>query len=495
MCAPSRPSPDAYDTNPQIAPHFAATPALTRLAFGHAYSIEAAEIRRECSALYRQHNLTRRQHYGLYHAGTREELEDVHRERTVIMVIELGALDIRRGKWRELDTEAREILRWWRLSGRLGVCLRFYRARVPEVGSSSTVQDHALDERETFYEAYPEFPALSRSLAPVHPPLAVPPRVQHDYDSDAEFGIGQTWLIPTTVYSSDSETETDIHELPELEPARVPIMPAPVAPWDLPPLHPSTSPPRRSSPRRPQLIPDTSSDTDNYDEPPTPQPEPELLPEPAIHVLPDSSTPIPPWDVVPTTAPVTPRRPRPQPSVPAHVISLDSPWVAPWGRYSSEAAGSAARSAFSPAVAAGAARRGSGDFVPPAGEVPWLPGLTSVTGRMPRGHRGRVNSATVDGEANAERHAEAVRGRNRWDAEGGPEVTGGTAASGSVPAGAAAAPAPARARRAARAPRNIREAFERLTVALGEQEVREQDSGVWARSRKPGLPAAAVQRV
>ncbi|KAK0942985.1 hypothetical protein LTR29_005557 [Friedmanniomyces endolithicus] len=449
MCAAPRPSPDAYDTNAQIPPHFAATPALTALDHEHPYSNHAASIRSECSALYRIHNLPRPQYYGLYHAGTRRELQDLDRDRTVVMVLELAAMDIYRGRWRDLESEARAMLWRWRLDGRVGVCLRFYRSRTPSTISSSSGR---MGEREAVYEAAPVNPALSQRPRPPpvrqvrvpdgHPRVRhdTPPRVEHNYGSDVDFGVGEMWEISMAEYSSemartpahsrpdvdisrvqqahrraqrdygsdvdfgigetrltttaeltDSEaSETDIDDLPPVEPARVPIFPPPIepiAPWDYPSEHPS------SSSARPQLIPDTGSDSDSDapDEAPTPQPEPGVA-EPVIRDLPDASTPLAPWQVITAPrAPVAPARPRSVPSVPADVISLDSPWIAPyWGPLADDPA----------LVIPGRVRRAWGEGVADDGgeRVPLLPSSDVRTS----GDRGRIDSATAEAEHHSE---------------------------------------------------------------------------------------------
>ncbi|KAK1056821.1 hypothetical protein LTR74_014632 [Friedmanniomyces endolithicus] len=449
MCAAPRPSPDAYDTNPQISPHFTATPALTPLHHEHHYSTHAASIRSECSALYRIHNLPLPQYYGLYHAGTRRELEDLDRDRTVVMVLELAATDIRRGRWMDLENEARAMLWRWRLDGRRGVCLRFYRGRTPSAVSSSSGR---IGQRETIYEAAPVDPSLSqRPRPPPVPQVRIPdgyprvrndtPRLQHDYGSDVDVGVGEMWEISmadfssemartparshppvelsriqqalrraqrdygsdvdfgvgetrltTTAELSDSEdSETDIDDLPPVEPAQVPIFPPPIepiAPWDYPSDHPSFFP-HPSSSARPQLIPDTGSDSDSDtpDEAPTPQPEPGVA-EPVIRDLPDASTPRAPWEVITAPrSPAAPARPRPVPSVPANVISLDSPWIAPyWGPLADDPA----------LVIPGRVRRAWVEGVADdAGErVPLLPSPSPRTS----GDRGRIDSATAEAE-------------------------------------------------------------------------------------------------
>ncbi|KAK0966166.1 hypothetical protein LTR91_017674 [Friedmanniomyces endolithicus] len=494
MCAAPRPSPDAYDTNPQISPHFEATPALTPLHPEYHYSTNAASIRSECSALYRIHNLPLPQYYALYYAGTRRELADLDRDRTIVMVLELAAMDIRRGRWMDLENEARAMLWRWRLDGRHGVCLRFYRGRTPSAVSSSSGR---MGEREAIYEAAPVNPALSHGPRPPHvhvpdgyprnrqdaprlqhdygsdvdfgvgemrevsmaeyssemartptrsrPPVEIPRfqqalrRAQRDYGSDVDFGIGETRLTTTADLSDSEDSETDIDDLPPVEPARVPIYPppiVPIAPWDYPTDHPSYFP--HPSSARPQLIPDTGSDSDSDtpDEAPTPQPEPGVA-EPIIRDLLDATTPLAPWEVITAPrSPAAPARPRPVPSVPANVISLDSPWIAPhWGPLADDPA----------LVIPGRVRRAWVEGV--ADDAGEIVSLLPSPGARTSGDRGRIDSAT----------AEAEHASDGWEVASEDEVT-----------------------------RRRRELEDH-------RRVQGRASGAFAPSRRPGVPPAAVK--
>ena len=237
---------------------------------------------------------------------------------------------------------------------------------------------------------------MARTPTRSRPPVEIPRfqqalrRAQRDYGSDVDFGIGETRLTTTADLSDSEDSETDIDDLPPVEPARVPIYPppiVPIAPWDYPTDHPSYFP--HPSSARPQLIPDTGSDSDSDtpDEAPTPQPEPGVA-EPIIRDLLDATTPLAPWEVITAPrSPAAPARPRPVPSVPANVISLDSPWIAPhWGPLADDPA----------LVIPGRVRRAWVEGV--ADDAGEIVSLLPSPGARTSGDRGRIDSATAEAE-------------------------------------------------------------------------------------------------
>ena len=146
MVRPERPSPDSYDDNEQIAPHFSKTPSLTAIPEGHRYNTTDPEkptgrivpqVLRHLTALYRKHGLTICRRRGLYWAGSQQEVNDRCRVKTMVLVIELNEQDI--DKWWKIDDDARELLRKFDLSGRHGVCLRYYKYEVHDTGVGTIV--------------------------------------------------------------------------------------------------------------------------------------------------------------------------------------------------------------------------------------------------------------------------------------------------------------------------------------------------------------------
>lgn len=131
MCLPERPSPDAYDHNEQVKPHFAQTPGLTPLSNGHHFreggpASIVANVKEDIKQLYQEHGLRECPTYGLYWAGSKEwtDIPSSLRPKTVLLVVELTAKDILR--WREIDKDARAILSRYALDGDHGICVRYY---------------------------------------------------------------------------------------------------------------------------------------------------------------------------------------------------------------------------------------------------------------------------------------------------------------------------------------------------------------------------------
>lgn len=124
MCAPDWPSPDKYDSNIQVKPHFSKTPGLTEIPAKHRYRKKANEVQRDVSDLYRKYGLKRCPHYGLFWAGSKRWTAIADRDKTMLLVIELRDTNIK--QWREIDAEARGILAKHELSGKNGVCVRYY---------------------------------------------------------------------------------------------------------------------------------------------------------------------------------------------------------------------------------------------------------------------------------------------------------------------------------------------------------------------------------
>lgn len=125
MCLPNRPSPDNYDTNIQVKPHFAKTPGLTPIPRTHYLRPTADAVKHDVSELYRSHGLKRCKHHGLYWAGSKRWTDILERDKTMLMVVELAGNDV--GRWRDIDGDARRILRKHDLDGLHGVCVRYYR--------------------------------------------------------------------------------------------------------------------------------------------------------------------------------------------------------------------------------------------------------------------------------------------------------------------------------------------------------------------------------
>ncbi|KAK3117772.1 hypothetical protein LTR53_000582 [Teratosphaeriaceae sp. CCFEE 6253] len=205
MCPPERPSPDAYDANPQILPHFAPTPPLTDLRSCVATSAGSSQvpttIRRQCAALYRRYGLTKREHLGLYYAGKKEWLQCPDRERTMVLVLELGKEDIELGRWREIDCGARTILT--RLAGMHG--LPELDVEVGAVESPLPSVTWATLVAPTTPRSYP---------APIQPPPY--PALPRE-DDEVDFGVGETWLL-------SSEGFDDLPDLVSSSPSTAPML-------------------------------------------------------------------------------------------------------------------------------------------------------------------------------------------------------------------------------------------------------------------------------
>ncbi|KAH9828142.1 serine/threonine protein kinase [Teratosphaeria destructans] len=133
MCPPERPSPDAYDNNTQVHAHFSKTPGLTPIPRGHFYNNKdskrsvAFNIKCEVRKIYSKFGLERCHNHGLFFAGSPYWTQAPDRDKTMLLVIELTARDVKR--WREIDDAARRILRLYDLGGVHGVCLRYYQVR------------------------------------------------------------------------------------------------------------------------------------------------------------------------------------------------------------------------------------------------------------------------------------------------------------------------------------------------------------------------------
>ncbi|KAF2765802.1 hypothetical protein EJ03DRAFT_354503 [Teratosphaeria nubilosa] len=121
MCPPERPSPDAYDDNTQVHGHFSKTPGLTPIPRGHFYNNKdskrsvAFNIKCEVRRIYAKFSLERCHNHGLFFAGSPYWTQAPDRDKTMLLVVELTARDIKR--WRDIDDDARRILRLYDLGG------------------------------------------------------------------------------------------------------------------------------------------------------------------------------------------------------------------------------------------------------------------------------------------------------------------------------------------------------------------------------------------
>ena len=86
----------------------------------------AREIRSQARLLYRAYHLelTATTRTGLFIAGTLEDMKKTHRDRMMILVFELDAVDITR--WPEIDADVRALLEPLDTEGDHGICVRYY---------------------------------------------------------------------------------------------------------------------------------------------------------------------------------------------------------------------------------------------------------------------------------------------------------------------------------------------------------------------------------
>jgi len=159
MVAPERPPADSYDGNYLVKPHFSLTPGLTLVPSSHTYGHTITKVAFEVSRLYFQFGLTPCPHSGLFFAGSRRATALPGREKYMVLVFELVESDMPR--WREIDGDARRILREIALSGLHGVCVRYYQYWAPNTDSDD-------EQPETMTPT-----ATSLALAAWPDPLAV----------------------------------------------------------------------------------------------------------------------------------------------------------------------------------------------------------------------------------------------------------------------------------------------------------------------------------
>ena len=124
MVRPERPRPDHYDNNEQIAPHFSKTPGLTSLPQTSRYYARGLQVKAEIIQLYIKHGFPRCPILGLYWAGSPTSTSISERPKSLLLAIELKEGDVK--QWWKLDDEVREIMKKHELSGRHGVCVRYY---------------------------------------------------------------------------------------------------------------------------------------------------------------------------------------------------------------------------------------------------------------------------------------------------------------------------------------------------------------------------------
>lgn len=182
MCAPNLPSPDHYDTNYQVKPHFAPTPGLTTIPVTHFYFPLSTTVKAEVAKLIYRHGLRLCPTYGLYFAGSKHWTSLPDRDKIMLLVIELHHDQIDR--WRDIDAEARALLRTYGLSGKHGVCVRYYK-HLPHLAddsdretymaspSSAADEDDASDTEAAAIDPVP--PTQPGSLRLTSPPVPSAP--------------------------------------------------------------------------------------------------------------------------------------------------------------------------------------------------------------------------------------------------------------------------------------------------------------------------------
>ncbi|KXT15194.1 hypothetical protein AC579_3944 [Pseudocercospora musae] len=149
----SYPPPDRYEANDLVADHFAMTPALMDVGVVYGKSVRSRGSRshgtwyrishvveRRMRQVARHHGLLRQDRVGLCIAGSADEMQDFHRERIMLLVLELSPRDLHR--WYEVHPELIQILKDFELDGDDGVCIRYYRRAGRGAANTENIANH-----------------------------------------------------------------------------------------------------------------------------------------------------------------------------------------------------------------------------------------------------------------------------------------------------------------------------------------------------------------